>query len=38
MIPASVKTSPNTATTPDENSSLSTSTSLVTLVIVRPTG
>ena len=38
MIPASVKMSPNTATTPAVNSSLSTSTSLVTRVISRPTG
>jgi hypothetical protein len=38
MMPTSVNTSPKTATTPDENSSFSTSTSLVTRVISRPTG
>ena len=38
MIPASVKMSPKTATTPAVKSSLSTSTSLVTRVISRPTG
>ena len=37
MIPR-VKTSPNRATTPDVNSSLSDSTSVVTRVISRPTG
>ncbi len=38
MIPASVKMSPKIATTPAVKSSLSTSTSLVTRVISRPTG
>ena len=38
MIPASVKMSPNTDTTPDVNRSFSASTSVVTRVIMRPTG
>ena len=38
MMPTSVNTSPNTDTTPAVNSSFSTSTSLVTRVISRPTG
>ena len=38
MMPASVKTSPNTVTTPEANRSLRTSTSVVTRVISRPTG
>ena len=37
MMPASMKASPKTATTPDENRSFSASTSLVTRVISRPT-
>ena len=38
MIPTSVKRSPNTVTTPEVNSSLTASTSVVTRVISRPTG
>ena len=38
MIPTSVNTSPNTVTTPELNSSFSTSTSEVTRVISLPTG
>ena len=38
MIPMSVNTSPKTDTTPDVKSSLSTSTSVVSRVIRRPTG
>ena len=38
MIPASVKMSPNTETTPEVNRSFSASTSVVTRVIIRPTG
>jgi hypothetical protein len=38
MMAIRVKTSPNSVTTPDENSSLSVSTSDVTRVISRPTG
>ena len=38
MMPASVKTSPNTDTRPEVNRSFSTSTSVVTRVIIRPTG
>ena len=38
MMPTSVKTSPNTDTTPEVKRSLSTSTSVVTRVISRPTG
>ena len=38
MIPNSVNRSPNTVTTPDVNSSLTASTSVVTRVIRRPTG
>ena len=38
MIPISRKMSPNTDTTPAVKSSLSTSTSVVTRVISRPTG
>ena len=38
MMAIRVNTSPNTVTTPDENSSFSVSTSEVTRVISRPTG
>ena len=38
MMPASVKMSPKIDTTPDVNRSFSTSTSVVTRVISRPTG
>ena len=38
MMPRSVKTSPKIETTPAVNMSLSTSTSVVTRVIRRPTG
>ena len=38
MMPTSVNTSPKIATTPEVKSSLSTSTSVVTRVISRPTG
>ena len=38
MMPASVNTSPKTVTTPEVNRSFSTSTSVVTRVISRPTG
>ena len=38
MIPTSVNTSPKTETTPEVNRSFSTSTSVVTRVISRPTG
>ena len=38
MITPSVKTSPNSATTPEVKSSFSVSTSVVTRVISRPTG
>ena len=38
MMPASVNTSPKIETTPAVNRSLSTSTSVVTRVISRPTG
>ena len=38
MMPTSVNRSPKTETTPDVNSSFSTSTSVVTRVISRPTG
>ena len=38
MMPTSVNTSPKIETTPAVNSSLSTSTSVVTRVISRPTG
>ena len=38
MMPASMKTSRNTVTTPDVKSSLRVSTSEVTRVINRPTG
>ena len=38
MMPTSVNTSPKTDTTPEVNSSFSTSTSVVTRVISRPTG
>ena len=38
MMPSSVNTSPNTVTTPEVNSSLTASTSLVTRVMSRPTG
>ena len=38
MMPASMKTSRNTVTTPDVNSSFRVSTSEVTRVISRPTG
>ena len=38
MMPASVNTSRPTAITPDANRSLRASTSVVTLVISRPTG
>ena len=38
MMPTSVNTSPKIATTPDENISLRTSTSVVTRVMRRPTG
>ncbi len=38
MMPSSVNTSPKTDTTPAVNSSLSTSTSVVTRVMSRPTG
>ena len=38
MMPTSVNTSPKIVTTPDVNRSFSTSTSVVTRVISRPTG
>ena len=38
MMPTSMNTSPKIATTPEANSSLSTSTSVVTRVMSRPTG
>ncbi len=38
MIPTSANRSPNTVTTPEVNSSLTASTSVVTRVISRPTG
>ncbi|MGC4081579.1 MAG: hypothetical protein QM736_05545 [Vicinamibacterales bacterium] len=38
MMPTSVNTSPKIVTTPDVKSSFSTSTSVVTRVISRPTG